>query len=304
MNCLRRVLLPVGKAIFYQNNLILSRNIMSTSRLAEKALENLQTNPYFDKYAKKIAVLQETSPEEFVARLEETALEKMKKKKEEEESRKCSTAASSGSKLQTDTLLQSKPKVVLFHWSKIIISNVLFNCKALSEVMKTELIEGKSADEIKKIWQQYYGIKDAVAAVIPPASFKEILENGKKHPLFLFPLPRSNGYEFIVTQFSGNEIHFTTLINYQTHKENSPECLTLIHYTDLMESKGIVLMRGEYDNNILNASEAQCLANQVQLYYGQPSESKKKLLETFTNNPTAFRHMDLVTELESLSLVG
>ncbi|XP_059480525.1 ATP synthase mitochondrial F1 complex assembly factor 1 isoform X2 [Neocloeon triangulifer] len=287
MNCLRRVLLPVGKAIFYQNNLILSRNIMSTSRLAEKALENLQTNPYFDKYAKKIAVLQETSPEEFVARLEETALEKMKKKKEEEESRKCSTAASSGSKLQTDTLLQSKPK-------------------ALSEVMKTELIEGKSADEIKKIWQQYYGIKDAVAAVIPPASFKEILENGKKHPLFLFPLPRSNGYEFIVTQFSGNEIHFTTLINYQarTHKENSPECLTLIHYTDLMESKGIVLMRGEYDNNILNASEAQCLANQVQLYYGQPSESKKKLLETFTNNPTAFRHMDLVTELESLSLVG
>ena len=32
---------------------------------------------------------------------------------------------------------------------------------------------------------------------------------------FLFPLPRANGYEFVMMQFSGNEAHFTTLINYQ-----------------------------------------------------------------------------------------
>ncbi len=32
---------------------------------------------------------------------------------------------------------------------------------------------------------------------------------------FLFPLPRKNGYEFILMQFSGNGAHFTTLINYQ-----------------------------------------------------------------------------------------
>lgn len=37
----------------------------------------------------------------------------------------------------------------------------------------------------------------------------------------------------------------------QAHKENAPECLNLVHYTDLAESKGIVLMVGEFDKNVL-----------------------------------------------------
>ena len=36
----------------------------------------------------------------------------------------------------------------------------------------------------------------------------------------------------------------------QAHKENAPECLTMTHYTDLSE-KGLVLMRGEYDKDVL-----------------------------------------------------
>ena len=36
----------------------------------------------------------------------------------------------------------------------------------------------------------------------------------------------------------------------QAHKENAPECLTMTHYIDLKE-KGLVLMRGEYDKDML-----------------------------------------------------
>ena len=68
---------------------------------------------------------------------------------------------------------------------------------------------------------------------------------------FLFPLPRQQGYEFVVVQFDGNQAHFTTLINYQAYQENAPECLTLVHYTELAEEKGLVLMVGEYDTNVL-----------------------------------------------------
>ncbi|KAL0129469.1 hypothetical protein PUN28_001627 [Cardiocondyla obscurior] len=42
----------------------------SRSRL-EKALEELEKNPYYDKYAEKIARLQQTSPEEFLQRVEQ-----------------------------------------------------------------------------------------------------------------------------------------------------------------------------------------------------------------------------------------
>lgn len=48
------------------------RNFRMSSRLnAEKVLEELkETNPYFEKYADKIAKLQATSPDELLSRLE------------------------------------------------------------------------------------------------------------------------------------------------------------------------------------------------------------------------------------------
>lgn len=61
-------------------------------------------------------------------------------------------------------------------------------------------------------------------------------------------------------------------------------------------------MRGEYDSKVINIREAQCLANQLQLYYTQNNESKLKLLETFTKNPEVFKHMDIIHELETLTI--
>ena len=84
-------------------------------------------------------------------------------------------------------------------------------------------------------------LQDAVAAVIPAETFKQmqVRDNGlsdmteiwifqerfQEFNTFLFPLPRDQGYEFFVVQFLNQEAHFTSLINYQAHKENAPECL-------------------------------------------------------------------------------
>ncbi len=59
------------------------RNIRMSARLnAEKVLEELQEkNPYYEKYAAKIAKLQATSPEELMSRLE------LKQQKEQKETR-------------------------------------------------------------------------------------------------------------------------------------------------------------------------------------------------------------------------
>lgn len=70
----------------------------------------------------------------------------------------------------------------------------------------------------------------------------------------------------------------------------------------MSEKHGIVLMRGEYDTNVINAQEAQCLANQLQLYYAQHNESKLELLKQFTREPDSFKHMDVIKELENLSI--
>lgn len=86
------------------------------------------------------------------------------------------------------------------------------------------------------------------------------------------------------------------------HAENAPECLTIVHYTE-MKDKDVVLMRGEYDSKVLSAQEAQCLANELQMFYFKGGESRLKLLEKFNKKPDEFKHMDLIKEVENIQLV-
>lgn len=84
--------------------------------------------------------------------------------------------------------------------------------------MKLELIQDKSAEEITKIWQEYHIHKDVIAATVPADDYNVIYEHAIKHPIFLFPIPRSQGFEFIMAQFQRNSVHFTPLICYQVRK--------------------------------------------------------------------------------------
>lgn len=56
---------------FTHYSYITRRSFRTTSMRMEKALENLKTNPYYEKYANRIAELQNTSPEEFMERVEQ-----------------------------------------------------------------------------------------------------------------------------------------------------------------------------------------------------------------------------------------
>ncbi|XP_047531678.1 ATP synthase mitochondrial F1 complex assembly factor 1 [Vanessa atalanta] len=264
-------------------NHIYFRNIMTTSSKSEKAMEILQNNPYYEKYADRIAEMQKTSPEEFLKRVEEQSKNKNsenKKKFASVDTRQYSSVLNPKHALKEELILEDKK---------------------LNDIFKLELVADKNAEEVQIIWEEYHKLKEVISATIPKEIYENIQLNMKQYPTFLFPLPRSQGYEFIMSQVSGHTVHFTPLLAFQVHKENAPECLTMVHYTELVK-KGIVLMRGEYDKNVLNGKEAQCLANQFQLYYNGRSENKMKLLKLFTKSPDIFKHMDLITELETLEV--
>ncbi|KAF5285422.1 hypothetical protein FQA39_LY16676 [Lamprigera yunnana] len=257
---------------------------MSTSEIRnklEKATEQLKTNPYYEKYATKIAVLQETSPKEFLNRIE-TYDQQKSPQQQLEGSRQYSSLLKPKGRLSNDAVVKEE---------------------SLDKIMKVELVEDKDASDISKMWSDYHKNKDFISATVPSNTFEDMKKNAKKYPIFLFPIPRSQGYEFMLCQFFHNTIHFTPLLNYQVHKENAPECLTIVHYTEFKDSKGIVLMRGGFDKNVLNSQEAQCLAYQLQLYYSQNIPEKLKLLEQFTMKPDEFKHMDLIKQIENLNIV-
>jgi len=247
--------------------------------LSKEQMEELQKNPFFDKYAEKIAQLQKKNPEEFLARIE------------------AKTSSDQGAAAKPkDFSLPGQAKQKLDASG----SGGQPKQKSLDSVVKLEMLADKSAKEIEEIWCKHFSSKDAVAAVIPAQTYKQMQERFQQFNTFLFPLPRDMGYEFFVVQFLNNEAHFTSLINYQAHKENAPECLNMMHYTELAEDKGIVLMVGEYDKDVLNLSEARSLVVQVVQYYGISKDTDKKWahLFRFTYETDDFNHLDLIQELE------
>lgn len=62
--------------------------------------------------------------------------------------------------------------------------------KKLEDIMKLELVQGKPIEEIKAIWSEHHRQKDVIAAVIPTEIFEILMQNAKRFPLFIFPIPR------------------------------------------------------------------------------------------------------------------
>ncbi|KAJ2534244.1 hypothetical protein IWW43_002467 [Coemansia sp. RSA 1935] len=173
--------------------------------------------------------------------------------------------------------------------------------KSLDQVMKLDMLNDKTCDEISEIWTQYHANKDTISAAIPTATYQQLLQVARKNPIFVLPLPREGqGVEFYFLQFDYHQVHFTSLIEYKTNQSNARPFLTLTHYTDFID-RGVVLMRGEVDSkNMLNVQAAQLLALLMQQFYITGGEEKRKLLETFNQRPDEFDYRELLEAAEKI----
>ncbi|XP_060890632.1 ATP synthase mitochondrial F1 complex assembly factor 1 [Labrus mixtus] len=246
---------------------------------------DVEENPFYNKYQEKIQKLRSAKPQEYKARLENRHEAKkevlghskqaefirlMEKELEERDKKAASDGASGG----------------------------FTKNKTLGSILNLEMIKDMTGEEITQLWMKYYSTKDTVSAAIPTQIYDVIVSRSKSCQMFLYALPQKEGYEFFLGQWSGHELHFTSLINMQMHGENAPSQLILYHYPDLKEEKGVVLMTAEMDPKCITVHQAQCLANQVQLFYGTQRQETFRLVETFNHHPADFKHMSVIAELE------
>uniref|UniRef100_A0A8C0SR31 ATP synthase mitochondrial F1 complex assembly factor 1 n=3 Tax=Canis lupus TaxID=9612 RepID=A0A8C0SR31_CANLF len=245
----------------------------------------LEANPFYDRYRDKIQQLRRSDPAAFESRLEKRI-----------EFRKQPV----GHSKQGDFIRCVEQKTDTL--GKQPVSRGFTKDKTLSSIFNIEMVKDKTAEEIRQIWQQYFAAKDTVYAVIPEEKFDLIWTRAQSCPTFLCALPRREGYEFFVGQWTGTELHFTALINIQTRGDAAASQLVLYHYPELKEEKGIVLMTAEMDPTFLNVAEAQCIANQVQLFYATDRKETYGLVETFNFRPNEFKYMSVIAELEQSGL--
>lgn len=188
---------------------------MSAQLRAEKAIEELKNkNPYYEKYSSKITTLKTSSPEEFLHRLESVEKQNTKPKAE---AKPRYSATNIVHRIMKNHFSLWRDYSELLNPKPSTASNSLTGEteKRLSDIMKVELLEDKTIDEIKHIWLEYHKQKEVLVATIPTNVYETQMKRGKTYPLFIFPLPRSEGFEFFLAQFALNTVHFTPLLCYQ-----------------------------------------------------------------------------------------
>lgn len=241
---------------------------------------DIVNNPFFAKYQKKLQHLKEENPEEFEAKLEQ--LVDMKRPKPR-------PAA-------PQPILDEEPESKELKKPDMhgITGPRSWPPKTLNDYLKLDLVRDLPPDAVRKLWQEFHLQKDCVFSVVPAEEWEEIYSKSKPNPNFLFPLPKGDGFEFYLCQFSGKDVYFTSLGMYQLVKENAPPCLTLAHFPELKDDKGIVLMAGEYDNKILSKNEALNLVKQMAMYYGRDGGDHYKTLRLFNSDPDKFQYMEVI----------
>ncbi|XP_033737749.1 ATP synthase mitochondrial F1 complex assembly factor 1-like [Pecten maximus] len=242
---------------------------------------DLEQNAFFEKYKQKLKQKQSESPDEFQEKLEEMQAEKQA---ELEQLRRdlAPPPADADGEPRTGAIPGSWPP------------------KSLHEIMKVDLLKDRTPEQIEHIWKEYHVSKDCVFGVIKELDFEYLMEKARVCPVFVYPLPRQDGFEFILSQFSGKDVYFTPLIMYQTQKDKALSCLTLTHFQELKQEKGIVLMAGQYNSDILTKSEALILVKQMTMYYSQPGVERFNLVRLFNHMPEKFHYQEIISEYKKM----
>ena len=201
--------------------------------------------------------------------------------------------------------------------------------KPLSSFLDIEKIQKESNEDIGKLWAGYHTMRGKLSAVIPAATYEKMLETARNYQQFVLPLPKGdattsseedNAFEMQFMQWAflprpaslpsstspPAATMFTSLAEYKLRQEFAQMSLVLTYYTDLIQSKGLVLMRGDITERqvpesdevkqVLSQKEAQLLALCMQRFYNvdwnQPAQGqeadRRELLQSFHKNPQGF----------------
>jgi len=190
------------------------------------------------------------------------------------------------------------------------IRPVVSPVKTLSSYVDVDkLRQHNDSKEIELIWRAGHTKESLICAVIPSPIYTRMATLARQHPMFILPLAREGGIEMHFMQFKFPEtnvthILFTSLLEYKTHGEFARPHTTVMHFEDLLQDKGIVLMKGEVQRGV-NLDDARALVMGVQKLYGSDSESergknRRLLIDEFTKGSKEFDISKLMDELNRI----
>lgn len=199
--------------------------------------------------------------------------------------------------------------------------------KPLSDIVDVAKLVEQTPEVIAKIWNGYHLMQGpesrTISAVIPYDIYAKMEELARKYPQFVVPLPREvvdeqgekrEGAEMHFMQWSFlpgdpenpnvpavSTVLYTPLALFKSQQTFAQPHLILTHYSDLVPSHGVVLMRGDISDNVSTTSaDAQLLVLRLQQFYQDKNETRAKLLRNFHEDQANFRIEDLMQSVGQL----
>lgn len=165
----------------------------------------------------------------------------------------------------------------------------------LNDIMKTELLDAQNSTQILELWTLHHkNTNNYVAGGLTSAQYREIFQRGSECPLFIAAVPRDSGYEMFFVEIRNKQIGFTTLLEYQLHKENAPVKLLINFFDELETSKDLVLFRGPLDSSTMPLDAAQCLFSFIMRAY---SDEFYQHVVNFNKHPKKFQIEDVLNAM-------
>ncbi|PRP84562.1 hypothetical protein PROFUN_05897 [Planoprotostelium fungivorum] len=169
----------------------------------------------------------------------------------------------------------------------------------LDAYVKRELLDKETPEGINFIWVNYFRNKPVLSAVLPGDMWKNLLDKTSKYPTMIYPLPMdAGGHMMVFGRFDVEKkmINFTYLSTIKSLGELAAPFLVVQFFTDLQESKGLVLMKGDYQKQSVDSNQSLFLVNLWQVFLLSPSFFPH--LVQFNTEPTKFDVNKLIQTVE------
>lgn len=187
--------------------------------------------------------------------------------------------------------------------------------KNLDSFVKLDKFKELGKQEIEFLWRaRHINNERALCAIVGPELFYKMFLNGRKHPMFVLPLPKGDeGCEMHIVQwnFVGEHLThviFTTLAEFKLHQDFARPHTTLMFHTDLAVEKDCVLLNGQVEkDSAMSLQDAQFLILALQEFYGatitDPETTKRRqaLLRSFTEGSDNFPIDMVIEEIETFT---
>ncbi|CAK0873391.1 unnamed protein product [Prorocentrum cordatum] len=168
----------------------------------------------------------------------------------------------------------------------------------LGDIAHVPLLMKESPVRVREIWlEKFQDDASEVAGTMAKEEYDAISGNAGACPMFLFPVPRGDGYLNFVWQVQGDRILYQTLESAQRGGAADID-LGVAMFTDLLDSHQMVLLKGTLQSGRLSREEAARAIRLTRESYLDPA--RFSWVKRFNLQPREFDYEEFLAEFKPL----